>query len=137
MSSIYRPLHAYDGDTRIAFADRLRYNLGVHGAIKSPGTTLAILDETIQYVLPGNEDETPLLLADLIDPDVCGNTLGKDSRSFHCSKCDGTVQTNEMIVPEVSGPYGMRVDTFRYCPYCGRKIEDSKTSFSLVKGGWE
>lgn len=136
MGLLTEPHHLFDADIRLQYADRLRLgyeNQGKRGYKPSPVALMSLIDEVTEAVLPGNEDETPLLLADLIDPDVCGNTLRKDGRSFHCSKCDATVQTNEMIVPAVSSPYGMRVDMFRYCPYCGRKIEDSKTSFSLVK----
>ena len=79
-----------DGDTRISFAARLRYNSRLHGAAAIPlgsASIAGIIEETIADEIPFTDEETADLLADLIDPGTCENENGPSSGHFTCSAC--------------------------------------------------
>lgn len=59
-----------DGDARISFAARLRYNSRCHGAAGmplGPASIAGIIEETIADEIPFTDEETADVLADLID----------------------------------------------------------------------
>lgn len=125
MSLVTEPHRFFDAETRLQYADRLRLSYRKHAKTRIIPSTAGIFDEVTAEVLPTNEDETVLLIADLIDPDTCENAFW-DAARFCCSKCGAVVPTNEVLVPDDSKPYRTTFEPMRYCPYCGRPIKASE-----------
>lgn len=122
MGLVTEPHCFFDAETRLQYADRLRLGYKKHMKTRIWPSTVGTLDEVTEEVLPTNEDETVLLLADLIDPDICENAF-RDNVSFHCSKCGAVLSTNEILAPDDSKPSKFGLERINYCPYCGRFIK--------------
>lgn len=114
-----------DCDTRISFAERLRYNSYAHGAAGIPlghASIAGIIEETIADEMPFTDEDTLELCANLIDPGTCENLNSPQSGHFTCSACGADGPLGKVRVPDDSCEGGWRVEPINNCPYCGRRV---------------
>lgn len=128
-----------DGDTRISFAARLRYNSRCHGAAGIPlgsASIAGIIEETIADEIPFTDEETADLLADLIEPSACENENGPSSGHFTCSACGADAPLGKVRLPDGNYEGGWRIESINNCPYCGRRVVIPKRSpLEVIQGG--
>lgn len=120
-----------DGDTRISFAARLRYNSRQHGAAGiplGPASLSGIIEETVADEIPFTDEDTLSLLANLIDPGTCENVNGTRSGHFTCSACGADAPLGKVRLPDGNYEGGWRTVPINNCPYCGRRVVIPKRS---------
>lgn len=114
-----------DGDTRISFAARLRYNSRQHGAAGiplGPASLSGIIEETVADEIPFTDEDTTDVLANLIDPGTCENVNGTRSGHFTCSACGADAPLGKVRLPDGNYEGGWRTEPINNCPYCGRRV---------------
>lgn len=128
-----------DGDARISFAARLRYNSRCHGAAGmplGPASIAGIIEETIADEIPFTDEETADVLADLIEPGTCENENGPSSGHFTCSVCGADAPLGKVRLPDGNYEGGWRIEPINNCPYCGRRVVIPKRSLlEVIQGG--
>ena len=128
-----------DGDTRISFAARLRYNSRCYGAAAIPlgsASIAGIIEETIADEMPFTDMDTASVLAGLIDPGVCENVNSPQAGHFTCSVCGADVPLGKVRIPDDGCEGGWRIESINNCPYCGRRVLIPKRSpLEVIQGG--